>query len=156
MTILEKLENTSQTRLWTDDIPTKYLYTYGVAGERFFREIRDNGRMMAAKCRNCSVLYLPPRLYCEECFGKLEAWTPIKPEGEVYSYTVAHVSLDGKRLKEPKTLAFIQFKGVKGGLIHALSNLEKPMRVGMRVQPKFKPKPKRTGSINDIEYFEPI
>ncbi len=157
MTILEKLENASQAIQWTDNIPTKYLYSYGIAGEHFFREIKNNGRLMAAKCKNCKLAYLPPRLYCEECFERLEAWTPVKPEGEINSFTIAHISIDGKRLQEPKILALIRFDGVKGGMIHWFGNLgRRKVVIGMRVQPKFKPKPKRTGSMTDIEYFEPV
>ncbi len=157
MTILEKLENATQIRQWSDTIPTKYQYSYGVAGERFFREIKNNGRLMAAKCINCKLTYLPPRLYCEECFEKLEAWTSVRPEGEVNCYTIAHVNIDGTRLKQPATLVFVKFIGVKGGMIHWLGNVgKKRVLIGMKVRPKFKPKPKRTGSMTDIEYFEPI
>ena len=157
MTILEKLENASQIKQWSDTIPTKYLYSYGIAGERFFREIQNNGRLMAAKCKNCKLTYLPPRLYCEECFEKLDAWTPVKPEGEVNSYTTAHIDIDRTRLKEPAILAFIKFRGVKGGMIHKLENIGKTrVQIGMKVKPRFRPKPNRTGSILDIEYFEPI
>ncbi len=157
MTILEKLENANQILQWSDSIPTKYLYSYGVAGERFFREIKNNGRLMAAKCKNCKLTYLPPRLYCEECFEKLQAWNPVKPEGEVNSYTIAYVNIDGTRLEEPATLAFIKFNGVKGGMIHKLGNVgKKRVQIGMKIKPRFKPKTKRTGSMSDIEYFEPI
>ncbi len=112
---------------------------------------------MAAKCKNCKLSYLPPRLYCEECFEKLEAWTPVKPEGEISSYTIAHVQSDGTRLREPRVLAFIKFDGLKGGMIHHLDNLGKrKIVIGMRVKPRFRPKPKRKGSITDLEYFEPV
>jgi uncharacterized OB-fold protein len=157
LTILEKLENANQAIQWTDNLPTKYLYSYGIAGERFFREIKNNGRLMGAKCKKCKLTYLPPRLYCEECFEKLEAWAPIKAEGEISAYTVGHISGDGTRLQEPKILALVRFEGVKGGMIHLLGNLgRRKVAIGMRVQPKFKPKPKRTGSLTDIEYFEPV
>lgn len=157
MTILEKLENAGQAIQWTDNIPTKYLYSYGIAGERFFREIKNNGRLMAAKCNKCKLTYLPPRLYCEECFEKLEAWTALKVKGQIDSYTIAHVSGDGKRLQEPKILAFIKFDRIKGGMIHWADNLgRRKVVIGMKVQPKFKPKSQRTGSMTDIEYFEPV
>lgn len=156
MTILEKLENASQAKQWLDNIPTKYLYSYGIAGERFFREIKDHGRLMTAKCKSCGISYIPPRLYCEECFEELQAWTPLKSEGEVYSYTISHVSIDGTRSNKPKVLALIKFSGVKGGLIHWLDNVDKKkLRIGMKVKPIFRPRSRRTGTINDIEYFEP-
>lgn len=112
---------------------------------------------MAAKCNNCKQSYLPPRLYCEECFEKLESWSPVNPEGEISSYTIAHVHSDGTRLQEPKFIAFIKFGNVKGGMIHYLGNMgKKKIVMGMMVKPRFRPKPKRIGSIVDIEYFEPV
>jgi uncharacterized OB-fold protein len=156
LTILEKLDNASQAVQWTDNIPTKYLYSYGIAGERFFREIKNNGRLMAAVCTKCNLTYLPPRLYCEECFEKLEKWTALKPAGHVSSYTVLHVHSDGRRLQEPKIIALIKFDRVKGGMIHLLGNMGRRKAViGMNVQPKFKPKAQRNGLMTDIEYFEP-
>ncbi len=156
MTILEKIESAGQALQWSDNIPTKYLYSYGIAGERFFREIKDKGRLMGAKCKSCGTIYLPPRLYCEECFGKLEEWTPIEPEGKVHAFTLAHRALNGTKLKVPETVALIRFQGVKGGLIHKLGNMgKKHVTIGTSVKPRFKPKPKRVGSILDIEFFEP-
>ncbi len=112
---------------------------------------------MGATCKSCKLTYLPPRLYCEECFEKLDAWAVITLQGEVKSHTVAHVNLEGTRLKEPSPLALITFKGVKGGVIHRLGNVgKKRIMIGMKVQPRFKPKPRRTGSMTDIEFFEPI
>ncbi len=156
MTILERLENADQARTWPDNIPTKYLYSYGVAGERFFREIKENGRLMAAKCNSCKLTYLPPRLYCEQCFGELKDWTKIEPTGEVYSYTLAHIEPDRKRLKQPRVLAFIRFRDIHGGLVHELGNVSaKRVKIGLKVKARFKAKAKRTGSITDIDYFEP-
>ncbi len=157
MTILEKTENADQALQWKDNIPTKYLYSYGIAGERFFREIKDKGRLTGAKCKFCGATYLPPRLYCEECFSELKEWSPIETEGKIYTFTVTHRALDGTILQEPETVALIRFQGVKGGLIHKLGNLgKKHVTIGMTVKPRFKPKPKRVGSILDIEYFEPV
>ena len=95
---------------------------------------------MAAKCKTCRKTYLPPRLYCEECFGELGEWTSVKPEGEIYSYTLAHVSADGTRLKESRIIAFIRFDGVHGGLIHVIDRVEKNrVKIGMRVKPRSLP-----------------
>lgn len=133
------------------------LYTYGVAGERFFREIKDNGRLMGARCPKCNLVYLPPRLYCERCFSALEEWLEIPNRGTVHTFTVAHIDLDGNRLEKPAIIALVRFDGVYGGLVHRLGKIE-PEKVclGMPVKVVFKQQRAREGGILDIEHFEPV
>jgi uncharacterized OB-fold protein len=40
---------------------------------------------------------VPARLFCERCFVQLgdEAWTAVGPGGELVSYTVLRVGIDG-------------------------------------------------------------
>ena len=40
-----------------EDVKLYGQYTYGIAGERFFREIKDNGRLMGTKCQKCQLIY---------------------------------------------------------------------------------------------------
>ncbi len=160
---VEKVTQVSQTKPWYGELspgppePTLYgQYTYGIAGERFFREIKDNGRIMGAKCEKCALLYVPPRIYCERCFSELGEWREIEGKGRVHTYTVAYVDLDGTRLAEPALLALVKFPGVYGGLVHRLGEVKvEEVEIDMPVEVVLKPKEKRTGSILDIKYFKP-
>jgi len=135
------------------DFPVHFRYTAGVAGEKFLREIKDNGRLLATRCNNCQLNYLPPRIYCERCLSKLEEYVQIENTGIVQSYTVCTLDSEGKLLPEPVNVAFIQFPSAHGGLIHRTKG---EVCVGDKVRAVFKPKPNRTGSILDIEYFEKL
>jgi len=157
MALKERVTQIGQTKAWYGEFPTYYIYTLGVAGERFFREIKDNARIMGARCAKCDLTYVPPRLYCERCFEKLEEWREVGRRGTVYTYTVAYEALDGSRLEEPEILAFVAMDGAHGGLIHRLDGI-KPheVKIGLAVEAIFKPKNQRTGSILDIEHFRPV
>lgn len=154
---LEKISDTQQIRHWPGHMETDYIYTLGIAGERFFNEIKKNGKIMGAKCKKCGIVYVPPRMYCERCFEKLEQWLDVGKRGTVHTYTFAHIDIDGSKLKEPTIYAMIKIDGTDGGLIHKIGEADpNKVKIGMRVEAVFKPKEKREGSINDIKYFKPI
>jgi len=153
---LEKITNPLRTRHWLGDMEADYVYTLGVVGERFFKEIKENGRIMGAKCPRCNIVYLPPRLYCEKCFEKLEEWVDIGKKGVIHTFTVATIDVDGSKLEKPVIYALIKFDGAHGGIIHKIGETEpEKVKIGMKVEAVFKPPSERKASINDIEYFKP-
>ena len=135
------------------DFPVHFRYTAGVAGEKFLREIKDNGRLVAARCNNCQLNYLPPRIYCERCMAKLDEYVKIENEGIIQSFTVCTQDREGKQLAEPVNVAFVRFPSAHGGLIHRTNG---EVCVGDKVHLVFKDKSSRTGSILDIECFEKV
>ena len=153
---IEKIQDPLEIRHWPDHMETDYLYTLGIAGERFFQEMKKSGKIMGAKCGKCGIVYVPPRIYCERCFAKLVDWINLGTKGTVYTYTVAHMDLDGAKLEKPTIYAMIKIDGSDGGLIHKLEGVDSDkVKIGMKVEAVFKPKEKREGSINDIKYFRP-
>jgi uncharacterized OB-fold protein len=166
---VEKVTQVGQTKPWYGALSSKYgeallktpepglygQYTYGIAGERFFREIKDNAKITGAKCQKCNLIYVPPRIYCERCFEGLEEWCEIENKGEIHTYTISWVDLDGSRLEEPVILALVKFDGVYGGIVHKVEEVSADnVKIGMKVSAVFKEK--REGSILDIKYFKPI
>ncbi|MCJ2555089.1 MAG: Zn-ribbon domain-containing OB-fold protein [Candidatus Thermoplasmatota archaeon] len=143
-------------RRWEGDMEALYVYTAGVAGDRFFREIRDNERLMGTYCPECDVTYLPPRLYCETCFSELNEWEEIPNKGRVDAITVAYVDEKGERLTRPKVLAMVRFPGATGGLIHVVDLPEEDVYRGMEVEVVFLPRGLRKGSFLDILHFKAI
>ena len=135
------------------DFPVYFRYTAGIAGERFFREIMDNGRLVASRCAKCNLNYLPPRIYCERCMSKLEEYVQIDNTGTVETFTMCHQDADGKELSEPVTVALVRFPSAHGGIVHKTKG---QISIGDRVRLVFKEKSKRTGSILDIDYFERV
>ncbi len=135
------------------DFPVHFRYTAGVAGERFFREIKDNGRLVASRCPNCNLNYLPPRIYCERCMSKLEEYVHIENNGVVETFTQCYQDADGKTLPEPVTVALVRFPSAHGGIVHKAKG---QVSIGDKVRLTFKEKSKRTGSILDIEYVEKL
>ncbi len=155
MTFLERTTDARRYRAWEGNMEADYIYTSGLAGERFFVALRDEGRLLAARCASCGLDYLPPRIFCEACFAELTEFVPVAPEGQVASLTVAHQDRTGARVSPPQVWAFVTFKGVRGGLLHRLLATSDAVRPGMRVRIRLRPRESRTGTIADIEGFEP-
>jgi uncharacterized protein len=151
--MLEKITNPERVRTVEGEIPVRHRYTAGVAGDRFFRALRDRGEILGTPCDACGVTYVPGRMFCERCFAALEEWITVGPGGTLASFTAVHVDLDGSPMSEPAWVGLVTLDGATTGFVHRLQpNGTEPV-IGARVEAVFEPKAKRTGSINDIRGF---
>jgi hypothetical protein len=154
---LERITDPREIKHWMGHMETDYVYTLGIAGEKFFKEIKENAKIMGAKCKKCGLIYVPPRLFCEQCFEKLNDWVEVSKRGTVHTYTMAYIDVDGSKLKEPIVWAMIRIDDVHGGFVHKLGEVNpQDVKIGMRVEAVFEDREKRVGSILDIKYFKPV
>ena len=140
---------------WVGDLPVTSRYTFGIGGERFFRAIKDDGKIMGAVCPACDITYVPARIFCERCMAELDDWQDVGTSGEVYTFTLLFADKDGIQLDEPEIIAFIRMGD--GGLVHRLSEVEpEEVEFGMQVEAVLKAKKDREGSILDITHVRPV
>ncbi len=151
----EHVERVSDLRAWPGEFPVSHLYTMGVAGERFFRELKDSGRFLGSRCAGCDHTYLPPSIFCPRCFAALEEWKEVGPQGTVRAVTIAHRGVGGDTLEAPETLALIQLDGANDLLAHHIDESE-GVKIGDRVEPVLKDAAQRAGSILDVRYFRRV
>jgi len=141
--------------VWNGELPITNRYTYGLAGEKFFRTLKDEGRILGTHCPHCDQTYVPAAIFCERCLAKLDDWVDVGTSGEVNTFTFLQVNLNGSPLEKPEIIAFVRFGD--GGLIHRLGEITPDqVEIGMMVQAVFKPSSERIGSILDIDYFKPV
>ena len=154
--MLDKIKQPRQARQVSGDIPIYHRYTLGVAGERFFKALRDEQQILASPCPKCADLLLPPKMYCERCFEETsDDWAPVEGPGYVRSFTVLHQSLDEEPLDVPEIVALIGWPGVRGGIIHRLNGvIASEVAFGMAVEPVWAEE--RTGAMADISHFKPV
>ncbi|MCP4681738.1 MAG: Zn-ribbon domain-containing OB-fold protein [Desulfobacterales bacterium] len=155
MALIERLQKTTQVGYWTGEIPLEYVYTYGRAGEAYFRNLMDKGTFLGARCGKCGITYVPPRTYCEKCFDRLEgSYVDVPATGTVHTYTVLHKNLDGSDKKDPAIMAVIRLDNTDGGVVHHLGGVKpEEVSIGMKVKAVLKPKKDRKGAISDIKHF---
>jgi uncharacterized protein len=154
MPILEKISQPLNARHWTDSIPLEFHYTAGVAGEKFRRELKAKGRLLASKCSKCKNSYVPARMFCPSCFVEMKETRAIDEPGYVYSYTTVNRNRTGEPA-EKVTLALVKFEGVEGGIVHRLDdNATDKVAFGMEVVPILRDESERTGALTDIISFK--
>ena len=99
--MLEKIARPEEIRRWEGDLPVRHRYTPGVAGDAFFTALKDRGVLLGSRCEHCSYTYVPARLFCERCFAELSADTEVGPGGELVSFTIVFVGIEGEPLEQP-------------------------------------------------------
>ena len=152
----DKIRNPLNLKHLVGDMECDYIYTAGVAGDKFFIGLRDEEKLLATPCKKCTITYLPPRMYCEHCFESLDEYVEVPTSGIVDTYTVTYEDSDGLKLDQPILVAFIRIDETNGGLIHQLGEVDAGnVKEGMRVVAVFKDKSKRSGGLTDIEHFKP-
>ncbi len=145
-----------EVRSWPGHMEADYIYTAGVAGDRFFRELKGSGRLLASKCPKCGRRYLPPRLFCELCFVEMTDWIDVPREGRVEAVSVVRVDTHGEPLSQPEVWGLVRFAGIHGGLIHRIGVDPDRARPGLRVRAVLRSPEARRGDITDIERFDPV
>lgn len=153
MTLLERDPKAPQ--VWLGEMPVTSRHTFGLAGERFFRTIKEEGRILGTRCGRCERTYVPATIFCERCLGALDEWVDVGTIGEVFTYTLLYDEVDGTHRQTPEIVAFVRLGD--GGLVHRLGGVEpEAVSIGMPVQAVFKPAAEREGSILDIVCFQPV
>jgi uncharacterized OB-fold protein len=139
-------------------MPVQFLYTPGAAGLRFFQTLKQKGLLTATHCEECAVTYLPPRIYCENCFADLsDAWREMPGRGRVHTYAVAHVDREGRPLPQPEVIAFVRIDGTDGGLMSRLIHVTpSDVQIDMPVEMILLPPRRRHALLSDIVGFAPL
>ena len=153
--MIEKIARPDEVRLVPGDFPVRHRYTPGVAGEAFFEALRRRGVLLGSRCEGCEYTYVPARLFCERCFAELAPNVEVGPGGELVSFTIVFVDVDGEPLETPQTLGLVRLDGADAVLLHRLLEPmdDEPLEVGEKVEVVLRPDAERTGSILDIEGF---
>lgn len=139
---------------WRGNIPVESLYTAGLAGQEFLQALKDRGEILGSRCGKCAQVYVPASLFCERCFAELKERVRVGPEGEVVTFTVCHIDLEGRRLDKPQVAAAVRLDGATTVLVHRGLGDPAKWRIGGRARVKLAKD--RRGSILDIEGFDVV
>jgi uncharacterized protein len=135
-------------------IAVPYSWWAGETASRFLVSLRDDQKILGAKCSKCGVVYVPPRKNCGRCFVDINEWVNVADEGVIEAYTVVHYSHPVQPVEEPFAYALIKLDGATVSFLHLIKNDLDKLKKGVRVKAVFKAE--RTGSILDIDSFELI
>jgi uncharacterized OB-fold protein len=138
-----------------------YRHSYGSGYGRLFDELGARSGLIGSKCPHCLNVLVPPRSYCEICFVKTEQFVQVKDTGRLQAFSVIHMEFIGQTRKPPYVYAEIVLDGSSTRLIHAVAGIDmetakETLSIGMPVRAVWKPDDQRNGTLDDIDYFEPV
>jgi len=135
------------------EIPDKmvmfYKYSYGEQS-RFFYELLNRAELYGSKCKNCGLVYFPPRSRCSECYGETE-WTRVSNEGVVLSSTTSWYATSEFFDKVPYAVGYVKPLDADTGMLQRI-DLKGSEKIdhGTKVTAKFNEK--RKGVVSDFWY----
>jgi uncharacterized OB-fold protein len=141
---------------WEPEV--QYSWSLGPAMSRFLEELKK-GKIVGRKCRKCRRVIVPPRMFCEHCYGPTDEWVYLKDTGTVETFSISYLDADARRIKEPILVGVVSIDGAspKHGFMHYFGGMKpEELHIGMKVKAVWKPEKERVGSITDIIYFGPI
>ena len=114
----------------TDDLITihgrwefEYEYFAGEAASRFFRELRDNGRIMGTVCPSCGRVLVPARSFCDACFEPTDEWREIGTHGRVDAFSILTATFPG--LPEPPlAIGYVTLDGADTALLNFITGID--------------------------------
>lgn len=141
------------------DKAMSYNWAVGREGSKFLRELRDNKKIFGMRCSQCGKVYITPRGMCGPCFKPINEWVELGTEGTLEAFSVINYDFvdpnTGKSRPIPYTYGYIKLDGADTMLSHIINETNpENLRAGMRVKAIFAVE--RHGSLEDIEYFEPV
>lgn len=138
-----------------------YRHAYGANYGRLFDELGARSGLIGSRCPHCENVLVPPRAFCEICYVKTEQFVQVKDTGRLKLFSVIHMEFIGQTRKPPYVYAEIVLDGSSTRLIHNVGGIDMEkakdlLHIGTPVRAVWKPEDQRNGTLDDIDYFEPI
>ncbi|MGA1822473.1 MAG: Zn-ribbon domain-containing OB-fold protein [Thermoplasmatota archaeon] len=141
---------------WEPEV--QYSWSLGQAMSKFLMGLKE-GKILGRTCKKCDRVLVPPRMFCEHCYGPTEEWVEVKDTGTIETYSISYIDSDARRIKDPILIGVISIDGASPlhGIMHYFGEVSpEDIHIGMRVKAVWKPAKEREGAITDIMYFKPL
>lgn len=152
--VMDELFKGVEPMVYASRINVPYHWWAGDTASKFFIALRDEKKILGARCDYCSMTFVPPRKTCPRCGAAEMKWADVAACGTVLAYTVVRRQMAAMPKKTPVVYALIKLDGAETGMLHMIDGVHSEyVKIGMRVRAQFAPE--RKGHIFDIEYFRP-
>jgi uncharacterized OB-fold protein len=138
-----------------DKIMITYKYTMG-GQSKFFIEILKNKKLFGTKCTKCGKVWMPPRIYCSDCYVPAE-WHELPQVGTIEVSTIVWYGAAEFIKNVPYGCGFIKLDGADTALFQGIFSenlVPSKIKKGRRVKAVFKKADDREGKMTDF-FFVP-
>ena len=138
-----------------------YRHSYGPHYGRLFDELASFRRITGSLCPKCNNVLVPPREICDICYVRTAQYVDVSDTGKLQAYSVIQMEFVGQTRKPPYVYAEIVLDGSATRLIHTMAGFDvaksaELLSIGMAVKAVWKDPADCRGTLNDIDYFEPV
>lgn len=140
---------------WEPEV--QYSWSVGHAMSKFLMGLKA-GKIFGIHCKRCERVIVPPRMFCEHCFGPTEEWIELPDTGIIETFSISYLDPNARRIEDPILVGVIDLDGAPPhhGFMHYFGEMSKDeIKIGMKVKAVWKPENERAGAITDIKYFKP-
>jgi uncharacterized OB-fold protein len=137
--------------------PIHLGYTHMVSPEetRYLRGLAE-GRLLGQRCPACGKVYIPPRAACPTDGVPTTDEVELPGKGTVTTFCVVNVPFAGQRVKPPYVAAQVLIDGADIPMQHLILGCPADeVRMGMRVEPVWKPRAEWGTTPENIDHFRP-
>lgn len=137
-------------------VKVDYTYTPGIASEKFLLGLKE-GKLLGAACDECGRVYVPPRGACPRCARPTSTFKELGKKGTVITFSIVRVPSENIDVPLPYCVANILMDGADITLTGLIQECPlEDVRIGMRVEPVWRPKAEWGYGMANIKHFRPI
>lgn len=134
----------------------EYNFTAGNATARFLSEVKK-GRLVGQKDPITGEVYIPPRGSSPKHGVPTTEEVQVSNKATVESFTIVHIPIPNNPIKPPYVIANLVPDGAHISYLHLISECDNAdVRIGMRVEAKWRPEEEWTHAMDNIMYYVPI
>jgi uncharacterized OB-fold protein len=138
-----------------------YEHSYGPYYGQLFDAVGSRQQILGSPCPTCHNVLVPPRERCDQCFTKTDRLVAVQETGRLQAFSVIMLEFVGQTRKPPYVYAEIVLDGSSTRLIHNLdgfdvSRAKELLSIGMPVRAVWRKPTDCIGTLDDIDYFQPL
>ena len=116
----------------------------------------EQGKLIGQRCPVCAKVYIPPRGACPVDGVPTTENVELPDRGIVTTFCVVNVPFMGQKITPPYVAAYVLLDGADIALMHLILECDAAdVRMGMRVEAKWRPSEEWVPGLQNIEYFRP-
>jgi uncharacterized OB-fold protein len=126
------------------------------ANETTYLHGLQQGKLIGQRCPQCRKVYIPPRGACPVDGVPTVEDVELPDRGIVTTFCVVNVPFMGQKIQPPYVAAYVLLDGADIALMHLILECDAAdVRMGMRVEAKWRPREEWVPGLQNIEYFRP-
>jgi len=137
-------------------VKADFNFWVGLYMDKFYDGLEQK-KIVANKCPECGVVFVPPRKVCGKCKIKIpldQNWVELTDQGTLVNYTKTQYKVSDRRSRKSKSFQIIGMVNIDGSntaIVYPLELESEEIELGMKVKIQWAEEPK--GAPSDIEGF---